>query len=304
MGCIKIGGVYNLILDARRTAYDPFGTIYDLGTAKSITVTPDEVYTSIRAGYADQTYEQPSGRFEFNSEQIWRVPFENVTDSELDLSVPCRTDSFGILQTYLKYADTYVLTPDKDGEWVKADKTQDEPSDNEIFLIDCEPDGDDTIPSRSKFTSVTTDEFPEYAFNVFLTPKRNLIRQGAFIRSMLERYPARFMVLTSAKKSTNVSSRLDTESAPVVESVKISMFELDEALFLPVSVDVVIAQPNDIFNALGTLKEYGILKFKYKNSYFYGYLQTISPAMFDRKEINVSLKLANIPQNDLTKLII
>ena len=135
----------------------------------SRSINPKRIFSEIVVGYKDQEYEELNGTFQFNGETNYSAPI-TTEGAKLDGLCKYRADDIGIeLTRRLQYVDD----PSKD---YRADK--------DIFLIDAKPvNGILEAKKAEDFISVTGIYEPQLAYNLDITPARNLRRWGSYIRA-------------------------------------------------------------------------------------------------------------------------
>ena len=280
--------------------------IYYVGKAKALTVEPYQVQTKIIAGYNANEYNVPQGRTEFNSEQEWILPIDNIQESNLDLRCNVRADHVGILQTILQRMEALIYVSGDQSQVPSASETDDS-ADNQTFLLECEYDAinERYEVNRDKFSDVSNVEFSDYVFNVNLSPRRNLIRHGAHLRSLLFGTLAGAIKLTAWDKNVILSSELTTETSPKVENVNLTIQNSGwtYARFIPMYFTLTIAQPIDLHLALLQAKENGIFSFDWRGDLYYGFLEDMTVKSFDRGEIELKLLACNSSFNTIENLI-
>jgi hypothetical protein len=306
-GVENVSGVDTIVIEPVEYFYDT-SLIYDIGEISDLTIKPFQFYSKIKAGFKDQTTDIIDSNFEVNSEQEWQMPFDMNIENDNDITVPVRAGMYDVLRAVLNATETEE-TSFGDSYYTKIESSQDDSLDNEIFIVDAYFWNDNvgqnyilTKLGEGKYTAITGYELPDSAFNVFFSPKRTMLRHSGDIASMLFGNSGN-VSLTAAKKYTAVTSQLTTEASAVVEDDPISVSEFGSAIFIPLFVDVTIAQPTEMLTIITQSKEKGLFKFEWKGNYFYGFLNEISIEAAKRGQIVCNLALANVPGNDITKLI-
>ena len=303
LGVETVGGVEVVRIEDEAHFYDT-SIVYDIGVAKSLTVTPQQIYTTIKKGYKDEENDVPLGRESFNAEQTWRMPIDNVQESEQEAISPAVTDHVSIIQARVKgmpvieeyqdFTQDLRFSPELD---------QDRLKDNFVYMIDGEWDAVRSRYrlSRSKFSLVQGVEFPDNVFNVFYSPRRAMLAHGARIRSDLFGIESESIEQTSFTKNVNFTSQLTTESGSMTESDDIVGTSLLLPRFQPFMLSVTIVQPKTFFQALAQAKENGLIRFTYDGNYYYGFVEDVSVKSFDRGEVNFNLVASSA--NVITNLI-
>lgn len=181
-------------------------------------------------------------------------------------------------------------------------ETTDYKADSDLFVLHVEADlqpaaGD--IPEhyrldRSLNASATGLIEPDTVFNIFLSPKRNLYRNGPFLRSSM--YLADNLVLQY--KSVDKNNKLVADG--IVEKADVPMSTLSDKFFLPVVFDFDVPAPNDLINLLD-LDPTTLFRFPFYGVYYTGIMGKTSIAPSSRKEQNY--QLLSTADNNLLDLI-
>ena len=180
--------------------------------------------------------------------------------------------------------------------------TTDNKADNDLFVLqileNLQP-ASGIIPAHYQldrlYNSTATGLIePLTVFNLGLTPKKNLLRNGQFLRSSLYLSDNKILSYKSSDKNNAVVSEGITESANVPVS------SLGDKFFYPVIADMDVPAPEDLLSLLDT-NPLKVFRFPFYGDYYYGLLVKVSIAPSNRKEQNYQLLL--LPSSDLTKLI-
>lgn len=243
------------------------------------------IFNNINAGYPDQTYNsQLNGRYEINSTQNYTSPVIQVGDSNktLDLSSVYRGDPYGIEQIRVLETDT----------------TNDY-SDNDTFFLDTVPTGDTyTVLTAANFQNVTGTLAGNSLYNLDITPKRNLLRNGGFLRSALDAdgYLIRF---ASGDKNTGVTS-INPDGVFADEHANIDIATLPAKIFMPIQVTITTDYPKNMIQLLDAFVG-GYIEFMYLGASFKGFPIDVTTDI--TKNGSKQFKLLMLPGQDLTQLI-
>lgn len=243
------------------------------------------IFNNINAGYPDQTYNsQLNGRYEINSTQNYTSPIIQVGDSNktLDLTSIYRADPYGIEQIRVLETDT----------------TNDY-SDNDTFFLDTVPTGDTyTVLTAANFQNVTGTLAGNSLYNLDITPKRNLLRNGGFLRSALDAdgYLIRF---ASGDKNTGVTS-INPEGVFADEHANIDIATLPDKIFMPIQVTITTDYPKNMLQLLDAFVG-GYIEFTYRGASFKGFPIDVTTDI--TKNGSKQFKLLMLPGQDLTPLI-
>lgn len=263
---------------------------FDLGEVKKFNLTPNksDFYSSIKVGYPDQNYDEINGRQEFNSEQIHSTPITRV-QRELDLLSIYRADIYGI--EFLRIN-------------LEGKSTTDNSSDNDVFFIfinDQEEPGQDYFrpePSTD-FANVSGVAAGDTAYNLRISPKRNLFRHGNYLHAMLDKLGSYYINFESAKKNVDLAST-DSKGFRVLENMNISIPSLDDPLFLPYLATISVDVPKDLQQIIDALP-FGFIKFSFEDHSYKGYI--IEASINSTQSMEREFKLLLTTDNDLLTLI-
>jgi hypothetical protein len=266
----------------------------NIGIVKSLTleVASNFIHNTIKVGYENNDYEVDYGREEVNSEQNWSTPITRI-QKNLDLVSPYRADQFGIESVRTLPAEANV-------------NEQDNKSDNDTFMIkiQAEPnvDGLYEIEGAEHYRPVDGIQgvsVRQSYYNLDLTPKKNMIRHGAFLRSMLHRYDGKYIRFESAEKNANLVT-IDLDNTRIAESEWLNISSLEDRIFLPYIVTVEAKLPYNIAQLLLAFPN-GVVKFTYENEEYEGFILevTVNPPRNSSQE----WKLILSPKTLIEKLI-
>lgn len=257
----------------------------NVGLVKNCVISPAKSYmfNSIKVGYNDGNTDETNGKEEYNSGQIWQMPITRV-QSEKSWISPTRADQFGIENLRVNFV-------------TKA--STDNSSDNDTFMIECYPDGTDYRPILgSSYQSVTGLTSPNTAYNLNLSPKKNLLRHGSFLHSILDNMEGRYINFGSGDKNTSL--RTVKDSVIVAENENILVSSLPSKYFLPVTVKITCKLPKGSRRLFDT-NPFGYVTFEYKKSTFKGFILDCSVDIARNTEQEFELLLTS--DNNLLNLI-
>jgi len=218
---------------------------------------PELAFNRIAAGYNSYDYLSLGGVYEYNTTSKFTTCIKPV-DKELNIVSPYRADMSGIITIIRESAEN----KDVQGE-------------NEVFILDTIRDGENYIV-RAVEGFEQSEDFGnrDILINLNISPKRNLLRWGSYLRGFLEKYLDSFVIWQTSDKNTKLSST-ETGQSAVVENADILVSDLADPLWHPetFSIEVPIKESDiDYINAnpYGIVKltssEYGyILSYKSKN---------------------------------------
>lgn len=279
-----------LILENKVYVFDPT-VIANLGSVTNFKARPltQEMYSKLKAGFGNFTYDEINGKDEFNQLTEFLLPFTRVK-TEKDLTSPVRADMYGIEYTRLNLG---------------GKTTTDADTDNENFFIHIESATAGTIPvgfpgegepyyelfrtpidltPGASYWEIENIMYPETAFNFWFSAKRQLDRWGNYLTSILYLLGSELIKFQVSSKNNPDGTKLKTSEgvAPTIidEAADETISSYDAPLFYPILFDVETKEPNDIM-ALMAANPHGILQFDYKGNQFEGFIikATTKPEM-------------------------
>ena len=265
----------------------------DIGEVKAfrLELATDLVFNSLKIGYNDNDYDVEYGREEVNSTQIYSLPITRV-QKEADLISPYRADQFGI--------ESVRTIPVIDNETEKDNK-----SDNDTFFIKISDrliDGAYEVEGAEAYRPVDgirgVSERNSY-YNLDLTPKKNLLRNGALIRSVLHNFEGRPVRMESAEKNRKLIT-VDLNGVRVAEEDVVLPLFLDEPLFLPYVVTVTGKMPANTLDIITNFPT-GFIRFSYRGYVMEGFILEAGVDIARNSERDWKLLLS--PSNNLRNII-
>lgn len=150
---------------------------------------------------------------------------------------------------------------------------------------------------RPPYSSVTGIPHPDYAFNLELTPKKGLLANASYLRSVLDLLDTEKIKFQSADKNAELSTTL--AGVTVTEKEDIQIGGLAAPFFRPYYINFRTKVPINLVELL-KVNPWGRIQFSYQGNVFYGYIMDggIRPATNDAQ----TWKLLSAPENDLSKL--
>jgi hypothetical protein len=152
------------------------------------------------------------------------------------------------------------------------------------------------VLNRPAFTSVTGLLHPDSAFNIELSPKRGMLANGAYLRSIFDLLDGAFLEMTSADKNTDLTTTIGGVTISENESVQIG--NLPARLFRPYYITFTTESPVNLLEIMN-VNPYGKIKFTVDGEVMYGYLMDggLKPSTNDVQQ----WKLLCHPSNNLAK---
>lgn len=240
---LSIGmGVVNgkLKLERKPDWIDNTHTI-DLGEGKELIVSTalDYIFNSLKIGYPNQDYEDVNGKQEFNTTHIYTAPVTRV-NKELDLTSVYRADCYGIEFTRIN---------------LEGKTTTDDSADNDVFVIHIKDtpiidpvEGEVYELDRSLNQYASGLLTPETVFNLALSPKQCLLRNGQYLRSCFYKQDTGYLKFQTTDK--NSSLVVAGPFGTVTENADVQIADLGDRLFVPVLLEFETRVPVDLLELL------------------------------------------------------
>jgi hypothetical protein len=247
------------------------------------------IYNSIKVGYPDPKFSTIiDNNDEVNSTQVWSDPIIRV-QKELDLVSIIRADCYGIEDTRITPLGSSNTNNDNDAFFIKIKADPESISGDPYYR-----------PERSEgYTSLSGVLAGETFYNWDISPKRNLLRHGDFLRSMLYNYDQFFINFESALKNSKMSV-VGLDGIRVTENVSISIGTLPDRIFIPYIITIVTKLPK---NAMALVDNYptGYIRSTFNDSTQDGFMIDFSVDVSKNRQRE--LKLLLTPFNQLGNLI-
>lgn len=278
-----------LVIEPFATAFTS-GVIIDLGEVSNaeVSIAEDIIGNTIKGGYPEQDYTDVNGKFEFNQGVFWSTIGTKII-REINIQSIWRADPLGIELLRINF--------DKK-------TTTDSDSDNDTFVLNIKTIEEDLTGTgimgyklyRPAYTSFTGLIHWQTSFNTEWTPKKNLLRAGAYLHSILDYQDDEKIKFTSADKNSDISTTLD--GVTVTEKEDIQIGSLAPKLFRPYYLTFTTQVPVNLLKIIEA-NPYGKVKFTWNKQVWYGFLWEggIKPATNDKQ----TWKLISAPENDLIK---
>lgn len=213
------------------------------------------MYSSIQVGYPDKSYNQVNGRNEVNSIQFWALPITRF-QRELNLVSVVRADPYGI-------EDLRISMTGRD--------TTDNEADNDPFFIKI---NENTLKPDVSYTSISGNvEAGVTLYNWEITPKRNLLRHGDFLHSILDKYNGATINFTSALKNADLD--VVANGSRVIEKANIFIDILDAPIFLPYIMTVQTKLPRNMMALVNGFPT-GYITVPYRDYDYSGFIMDVS----------------------------
>lgn len=254
-----------------------------------IGVIKESLFNELQIGYPELKNEVGilNGNDEFNTKYIFSI---GATDSPsvLNKISPIKASCYEI-------EGIRVITLQKD--------TTDNKEDNEIYALHISSTatagvGDEPAQyyelNRILNVGATGLIEAESVFNLFLSPKRNIIRNGSEIHSRFYKADSKILAYKSSDRNSAVVSDGITEKSDI------SIGALDAPYGLPISIDADFPTPDDTLQLLDN-NPLQVFRFPIDGKYYKGIL--IKGSIADSTKRTQQYSFQFLPQNDLTKLL-
>lgn len=241
--------------------------IEDLQDIKDLKIQPfDEImYSNIRVGYPNETYDDERGREEFNQQQNWQTPSYR-SQKDLDILSVYRADQFGIEQLLRKNFNQ-----------TENETSTDASGDNDVFILWVKKnpvDGIYRLRTANDFTEVSGVSDRTYTYNIDLSPKRNLIRHLDFIKSSFWGVNENgYLIMSAAEKNAELSTV--EGSVAINERDAIYLADYEKRVLIPFVVTFKTDYNRNIKDIIDSTPE-GFIRFKWGNYFFSAYIYEIT----------------------------
>lgn len=151
--------------------------------------------------------------------------------------------------------------------------------------------------NRPAFTAITGVPNPTEIYNVLLSPKSGMLRNGGVLHSIMDREEVKKLVMTSADKNADLSYTLN--GVTITEKEDVVVASLPKKLFLPYLIK---GKTETAFNYKEIMDNnpYGKIKFTINGNVFYGFMNDggVKPATMDVQ----TWEMLSCPDNDFAKI--
>ncbi len=208
LGIEKEGDNYYIVMDSKDTFYDVSNTIMTIDNIPNLkrSEAPEYYYSNINIGYDKWETEFQNGLEEQNSKRQYNTGIKAVAN---DLTIESNL-----------VASSYRLESSRRNTFsatVTTDSEYDE--DNFIICLNRETTGDvpdnlDIAEKDENFDTVTNLLSPETAYNLRISPARNLLRWSPVVNAGLLKYAGREIKFTSGEGNYKMTSDLTADDCP------------------------------------------------------------------------------------------
>jgi hypothetical protein len=305
-------------LDKKENVFvNSVSTTYPLiASCNKMRVTPftQETFNNLKIGSGTFTYDQKgnglneitNGKDEFNNTTEWNTPIVRVKKTA-DYVSPIRCDMYGIEFQRINLTDKTI---------------SDSESDNDIFAMHVNASSSATY--YNPVTALTINYHTLYrqtilvgtweienifatesAYNILFSPKRSMVRNGPYFRSLLKFNDSDTINFQVSGKNSIFTNKMKTLTGGVVdydEGASILVSDLcanDLVLFQPVVFEFETLEDINLYTLIGT-DRYRYIEVIHLGNSYYGYLISISTKPANRGI--TKFKLLATSFTDLTQL--
>lgn len=311
-----------IYLEHKESVYDYTSTIpITINSVNNVSIKPftQDAFAEIKIGQksftnndTSQYLEVTNGKDEFNLELGFTTPFTRITNKS-DYISPYRADIYGI----------ELVRINMDGK-----EFADYKSDNEVFAFHLDPDDTNTytfdIPIILGGVSTSTINYhllyrepilagtweinniysPETVYNVLFSPKRMMLNNGTYFKSIFYFNQNDDFVYTSSAKFKALAQYFET-----IENGTTTIAERDDQnigelctdgteLFIPIVVEFETIEPINVYSLIRDYPYYA-LEFIYNNISYWGFILGVSskPVIRGKSKFKLLLTRDNNPQD-------
>lgn len=238
----------------------------------------DSIFTEYNYGYGDLEYEEVNGLGATHGEFGASSPLK-VKDKKYDIVCKWIADQYAIeFERRKQYEDNPTL---------------DSKRDDKIFLVHMHYlNGVLQAKKNEDFVEITGVPNPQLIYNAHITPKRNLLRHGSFIRAGLTHKEDSTLNFTKGAYNQNLTTQLYTEDDPVVENANVLIGDLAKGVVLAekytLTVPFTKSQYDELISNSNKMR-----KFTFKNISLYGFDDDVSYNLNEQKA-EFTLKAAGV----------
>lgn len=236
---IGLGEINGKVRLEKKEYFIDYTNPIDLGEVSKMKVKPATEYyfNTLKIGYPEQDYDNPSGKQEFNNTSLYTSPVTRIS-KELNKISAYRADCYGV--------DTVRRN-------LEGKTTTDSESDNDVFLIHTKKtpitdpiEGTVYELNRDLNPFVTGLLEPTTVFNIYLSPRRCLDRNGRHIHSCFYKLDTGKLIFQTTDKNANLA----TSTPSVIEKADVQIGSLAAQLFSPNLLEFDTPAPVDLVEAL------------------------------------------------------
>lgn len=289
------------LLESKATAYDNSTSVLNLGEISQLEIIPNTegLFSKLEASYKSFSYDSVNGKDEFNTLNEFLSPLTAVSTS-LNLSKTYRADMYGIELTRLNLSDKKVTDGDSDNDIAVIHINNTVAGQIPLFFPGA---GEDYYEiHRDSSLTITNIYSPQTAFNIFFSPKRCLLRQGNYLRSLMYGNDTELIKYQISSKNNYLGLKMVTNdgTTTIDEGADILISTLDGIIFKPTIFEFK-TKVNSSLDSIMNATPYQLCSFTFKNNTYYGFFlkSSLQPAFNEAQ----TFRLLCATQTDLTNLI-
>jgi hypothetical protein len=249
--------------------YNASAPLTDLGkvTAFKVKLLAEEMFSTLKFGYGNYSYDDINGKDEFNKERNYKLS-NTVNTNTKSIVCPYRADTYGIAQIRNQFnsIDTADTADDSSIYMIHVDLTQSYTDAIEGTYYKAYK-----MPAGSVANMLDNDN----VINVLMSPKYSLIRNLPFIKSLCELHSATTLTNTATSKiAPNGELQVTIASTVHDEATDLSTGVTNTKLFYPFVMSFELTQPNNILAIMNNA--YNEFKITYDSKEYKGFLLSIS----------------------------
>ncbi|UXO94057.1 hypothetical protein Pan5_15 [Pseudanabaena phage Pan5] len=263
---------------------------------KGFKVAEEYCFNTIKVGYPNSQIQDANGRYEVNVGQLYTTNITRII-RELDLTSAYSASIYDIEYTRINF---------------EGKETTNGETDANVYFIHCDntPVLDDSalffkyLIRRDPYDQINGIFDPATVYNIEISPKRNLLRHGNWIRSGLYFEQNSEIVFQSSDKNAELETVVDaTIISPefrIKESGNVRVSRLDSPLFIPIEFTGESPAPANIYQIMENTPTERF-SFLYRGITYYGYPLEVQVQPADNAPQDTRLLLS--PNNNLLNLI-
>lgn len=253
----------------------------------------DRIFNQVNAGYKSYDNDTVDGLNEFNTGLTFMANDNTVIKATDDMVCPYRSDVYGIESIRGQTVD---------------DDTKDNDFDNDIFVIEIDPNiiiqpppfQDYYVVYRPTPIAISGVDDPQDIYNLTLSPKRAMLRHLSRLRSLIDTGELTYQTID---KNPSLACNLGAGNVVEIDNIDLSLnsfighsFPL---IFKPLVIEFDAPAPYNLSEVLDT-NQAGYISFAYNDTVFKGFILDVGckPATRDK----YTFRLLSHPDNDLSKL--
>lgn len=246
------------------------------------------IISEIECGYKELEFEELNGLYNFNGQFNFKTPL-NIEGTKLDIVSKWIAGDVAI---ELTRRQSFQENPSKDFKF-----------DKDIFIIDAkelrEIINGEAVPLGVPLVARTNEGYTKIegiyasnlAYNLNISPKRNLLRWGWLISGCLTAKQSESIIYTGGTKNPNLVTQ-KTDEAEIIEKSDVLVSDMDTPLMLPDVFSIAEAElTKEQWDAISDARG-GMVEFQNKGVRLFGRINEITFAI-NRKTANFELARAN-----------